>query len=86
VLDEVDVYSNVKSNPEAVPLETTPFQVSFDISGAQQGTMTLDEGTGWTVSAQVTQTLAGEIEMEMGEKMSWPISSKSTTRLEALEE
>ena len=82
----VDVYSTIKSNPEAAPLEIAPVKMSFDISGVQQGTMSLDEGTGWTISAHVTQTLAGEIEMEMGERMSWPISIKSTTRLESLEE
>ena len=80
----VDVYTTVNPNPEAAPLEIGPFKVSYDISGAQQGTMTLDEDTGWTISAHLTQTLAGEV--AMGDGMSWPIFLKSTTRLESFEE
>ena len=80
----VDVYSTIKSNPEGAPIEIAPFEVSFDISGAQQGTMTLDEDTGLTISAHLTQTFAGQV--EMGEGMSWPISWESITRLESVED
>jgi hypothetical protein len=80
----IAVFSKVEPNPDAPPLEIGPIKISYELSGEQQGTMELDEGTGWTLGAHMTQAFSGE--MKMGDDMSWPISIDSTVRWEALDE
>jgi len=58
-------------------------QLSYEISGEQQGTMDLNESTGWTIGAELKQTLAGKV--TMGD-ISWPVSIDSKITMEAPKE
>lgn len=80
----IEVRTSVKPNPDAAPLQMGPVTLEYELSGTQQGTMELDERTGWTLSANLTQALSGKI--TMNDEMSWPISSDSTITLETVNE
>ncbi len=86
----IEASSIVKPNPEAAPIEMGPLRLSYDISGEQKGTMELQEATGWTIRAKLTQEFSGQANMEgtpqMPEGMSWPISMESIISFEPFEE
>lgn len=70
----IEVKSDIEPNQSATTLETALGKMKYNLSGTQQGTLELDEATGWTVRAVMNQEMAGKIEMG---NMSWPITSKS---------
>jgi hypothetical protein len=75
----IEVHSTVEPNPDAEPLQMGPIQLSYEIAGEQQGTIELNESTGWTIGAELRRALSGEI--EMGDT-SWPISINSMITME----
>jgi hypothetical protein len=84
----IDVQSSVEPNPEAAPIDMVTILISYEISGEQQGTIKVDEKTGWAMQATLTQNLSGQLTMESpetGETMSWPVTIESTISIETLE-
>lgn len=81
----LDTKSTLKSDPKAEPLKMGPLSISYDLSGTQKGQIEMDEASGWTRGAKLTQEFSGKMKMEgapgMTEPMSWPITAKSTITL-----
>jgi hypothetical protein len=84
----LEVESEVTPNPDAEPVNAGMARISYDLSGEMNGTMEIEEATGWTRKASVTQELSGTAKMldsPTGEDMSWPISIESVVTIELLE-
>jgi hypothetical protein len=86
----VDNESTLRPNPDASPTEMGPTRMRYDLSGTQKGFMRIDEATGMTLGAEITQTFEGQVTMEMadaeeGEGQSWPMSVVSTVTIGPLE-
>jgi len=86
----IEVSSTVNPNPEAAPIEMGTMRLSYDISGEQEGTIELQEATGWTTRAKFTQNFSGLVKIggtpQMPEGMSWPISIDSVVSYEPFTE
>jgi hypothetical protein len=70
----IEVKSDIEPNEAATALETAVGKMKYSLSGSQQGTLELDEATGWTIQAVLNQEMEGKIEMG---RISWPIKAKS---------
>jgi len=59
-------------------------ELTYELGGEQQGTMQVDERSGWTISAEITQHLRGKVTMTdaSGQTSSWPIVIDSTITYE----
>ncbi|MGB9722517.1 MAG: DUF6263 family protein [Chloroflexia bacterium] len=84
----IEIRSTVQSAPGAAPMEMMGIQVTYDIGGTQNGTMQVDETTGWIVHAEVNQNLEGKIAVKGGgqgipEGMNWPITIESVITLDS---
>ena len=83
----LDTRSTLKSDPKAEPMKMGPLSLSYDLTGKQEGQVEMDEATGWTLGAKMTQEFSGKMKMEgapgMTEPLSWPITAKSTITLTA---
>lgn len=83
----LDTKSTLKSDPKAEPMKMGPLSISYALSGKQEGQVEMDEATGWTLGAKLTQEFSGTMTMEgapgMTGPMSWPVSAKSTITLTA---
>ena len=75
----VDVKSTIAPNPDAKPMEISGMTVSYEVSGDQNGTLELDEATGWPLRSNMTQNLSGQISAA---GMTWPITIVSDIRFE----
>lgn len=82
----VGLKSKVAGDPKADPMKMGPLSMAFDVSGSQEGEMELDEATGWTKRAKITQDLSGKVKVEgmpgQTEAMSWPITIQGTVAVE----
>jgi len=82
----VSVTSKVSPNPDAAAIAVGPMKIGYDLSGKQEGTIEIDEATGWTLRQELTQDLSGKVRMEGGpaalKESSWPISLQSTILVE----
>ena len=79
----VDVRGTMQTDPEAaggLPNAT------FDLKGTQNGTMAIDQATGWILSANLEQDIGGSFTVNAaGQELDVPMTIKSTTTLEAPE-
>ena len=92
----IDVYSVIKSNPEAASLGkpilggVSPMgNLVYDVSGEKKGIVRVHEETGWILYAKSTQRLSGTLRIEAAEKksmgISWPISVEGVVIIEPFE-
>lgn len=81
----IQVRSQVKANTQTTPLQMGPAAFRYVLSGRQEGTLGMEEATGWTRHATLHQALHGRVTMQGSPQapsgMSWPISIKSEIRL-----
>jgi len=83
----VDVQSTVEPNPDAPPLEMGPAKLQYALRGTQNGSIELDEATGWPLRSTVNQSLAGDLTIQAGaegaQPMTVPITVEGVTRIES---
>jgi citrate lyase gamma subunit len=83
-ISTVSVNSIVKPNPEGEPIEMLGMKLGYELSGTQNGTMEIDEATGWILNSELNQNISGIIKFKQStqttEEMTWPISIKSTIK------
>ena len=79
----IDVQSNLEPNPDAPALRMGPAKVKQQLSGTQQGSIEMDEATGWVLRSTVDQELSGDLAVEGGpQAMTIPMSVESQIRVE----
>ncbi|MHC4199999.1 MAG: DUF6263 family protein, partial [Planctomycetota bacterium] len=59
----VAVKSKVSPNKDAGPTKMGPMSMKLQLSGTEEGTMEIDEATGWIVGASIRQDIGGKIEI-----------------------
>lgn len=62
---KVAVAIKITPNPDAAAMEVGPAKIKQSLAGVQSGTMDIDEATGWTKGAEMSQDLKGEIAVQM---------------------
>ena len=86
----VDVKSKISANKSAGPSKIGSISMKYGLTGTQDGTMEIDEATGWTTSASIEQDFGGKVEMLSGPGLppgtTWPITIKSTVTIGPLDE
>ena len=80
------VASTIQPNPNGKPMEMGPMKLTYNLSGKQTGTMTLDESTG-LASGKQQQEVAGQITMVAtiggeSQEMNVPVAIKGTATTE----
>lgn len=84
----IEASSKISSNPDAPPIVIDPMKLRYDLSGEQKGTLELQESTGWTIRATMTQKLSGQVKVEAMPQlpggMTWAISIESVITVESL--
>jgi len=80
----VEVASTVEPNPDAAALDMGFAKLGYTLRGTQNGSLELDESTGWVVRSTVNQSLSGELTMKGGPggDAAMPISIEGVTRVE----
>jgi hypothetical protein len=85
----LDITSSMQPNGEA-SLDLGVAQLSYNISGDQEGTMEIQTASGMTLRSHAKQHLTGQMKMvsdkEKGANLTWPISMDSEISMEAIEE
>jgi hypothetical protein len=80
--------STLKSDEKAPPMRMGPFLMKFALSGAQTGTLKLDEATGWFVEADFKQKLSGDMILSgvpgAEEEVLVPMTIETATKIEAV--
>jgi hypothetical protein len=83
---ELEVESTIQPNPDAEPMKMGGMTMKIKLKGTQEGTLKIDEATGWFVEGKITQEMEGEMVMSgapgMEEEMSLPMRIKSTITFE----
>ena len=83
----LDVQATVEPNPDAPALEMGVAKIQYALRGTQNGSIELDEATGWVVRSTVNQSLSGDLTVqggpEAGQQMSVPITVEGVTRVES---
>lgn len=83
----LDVQSTVGPNPDAPALDMGIAKLQYALRGTQNGSIELDEATGWVLRSTVNQSLSGELTIqggpEAGQPMSVPITVEGVTRVES---
>jgi len=59
----IEVLSNIKSNPDAKPMEMGPTKISHDLSGNQKGLIKMQESTGQILHSKAEQQLSGNMKL-----------------------
>lgn len=76
----VEVDSTVTPDADSSPSRMGPLSLKYQLSGKQNGTIEIDETTGWPIKTQIVQDLSGNVTVEGApgatEPMTWPISVK----------
>jgi hypothetical protein len=82
--------ARLRSNEQTSRLPEGAVQVRYAIKGRQEGTLSIDEETGWTKNGTIRQWLGGTIQLSGKnppgsklppyEKVSWPITISRTIR------
>ncbi len=82
----IEVKSGLTTSPDAPPMQMGQVSMAFDILGSQTGRLEMDEATGWIIRSSVEQSFSGTVSVvgvpELAEGMSWPITVKTTLRLQ----
>ncbi|NQT16348.1 MAG: hypothetical protein HQ582_26560 [Planctomycetes bacterium] len=84
----LDLQSTVEPDPDAGVLDMGLAKVTYELGGTRNGSVELDEATGWVLRSTVQQSLSGELKVEGGPEagggMAIPLSIEGTTRVERL--
>ncbi|MEN7546346.1 DUF6263 family protein [Rapidithrix thailandica] len=56
-------------------------KMNYNLSGTQEGMLSLDQKSGWTKGAEVKQDFSGDVELEGAMSMTWPITIKSVRKM-----
>lgn len=84
------VESIISTNPDAEPIDFLIFKMAYaDMNGTQTGTVQVDESTGLTIKATLSQDFTGELQMVSGdvdtEELTVPLAVVSTYTIEKIE-
>jgi len=83
----VDVVTKLSRNPAGKPLKMGPATLSFDLSGTQQGQLSIAEASGWVERSDLKQKFSGTLKMDgapgMTEPLSWPIEAEVEIRMDS---
>ena len=83
----IEARATIKSDPDAPPVQIGSSRFRYDLDGRQEGTLALEEATGWTMEAVIKQTLAGQVKVEghpdHPQGTSWPLAVDSTIAIES---
>ncbi len=74
----------VESAAESGDAEGTSGQMggfTYKITGKQEGTMTIELGTGMPIGSEVEQSYSGELQVKGGSGKGYPVSLEGTTKL-----
>jgi hypothetical protein len=84
----LDLQSTVQPDPDAPALDMGVAKIKYELSGTRNGSVELDEATGWVVRSTIHQSLSGELKVEGGmggeEGMAIPLTIEGTARVEPL--
>ena len=80
----IDVTGESKSDPNSKPIEVQGMKMTYNLSGPVNGVIVVDEKTGWAITSDVQQDLAGKItvggtplgDMNLDAKMKIGIAAK----------
>ena len=82
----IQAHTVISTNAQAPPLDFGSTKLGLQISGEQDGTLSLDPLSGWVVGAVITLKLSGEYKFEGGTDvpagMTMPMTVEATIRLE----
>ena len=76
----ISVESEVIPNTDSTPLEMGGIKMEYNLSGDQEGTIQVEEATGWTIEAEIEQDLEGTVKLG---GQSIPIYIKGITTLKS---
>ena len=62
----IDVQSTLEPNPDAGAMEMGAAKLRHRLAGTQQGSIEMDEATGWVLRSTVKQQLSGDLTVEGG--------------------
>ncbi len=66
----IEVKSNIKSNPNAEPMEMGSTKVRYELSGKQQGMIEIEESTGRLIRSKTNQEISGQIKVKVAGQQS----------------
>ena len=83
----LDVKSDISSNTDGEPIKMGPLEMKYDITeGSQEGTIYLDEETGWVIGGENTQNITGNVTMSaQGQELEIPITMESKIHYDPIE-
>jgi len=85
----IEVLSNIKSNPDAKPMEMGPTKISHDLSGNQKGLIKMQESTGQILHSKAEQQLSGNMKLVVSDpqpqEMIIPMTINSVITIEMTE-
>ena len=87
----IQINSEINPNLEAPPVSMGFMNVMYDVVGQQEGTIEMEESTGWMFKGKLNQEFSGYMNIEglspeSGQTASWPISVNSVIFFEPLEQ
>ncbi len=59
----IEIEATMKPNPDAEPISMGPMTMRYELEGTQEGTLKIDEATGWYVEGTMDQDLKGQLVM-----------------------
>ncbi|MBN2483710.1 MAG: hypothetical protein JXD21_05880 [Candidatus Omnitrophica bacterium] len=86
-ISKVKVFSDIRSQPDAAPVHMGNMVLRYEVTGRQEGIISLDEQTGWTRDGYMNQKIEGKAVVVSGldqvpEGTSWPIAIVSNIKFE----
>jgi hypothetical protein len=75
---EIDVNSNIRSDPTSSGIDMGQFTLTYNIEGAQDGSIEMDEKSGLPTRSDIQQSFSGTVSVSEApdlEERSWPISA-----------
>ena len=85
----LEMHSTITTDPDAEPTDMGQMTIQYDISGESNGTLEVDEATGWNKRSKNTLNINGTIHMsgnpQMPEGMTIPLSVEGIITLETVE-
>jgi hypothetical protein len=66
----IEVKSNIKSNPNAEPMEMGSTKIRYELSGKQQGLIEIEESTGRLIHSKINQEISGQIKVKVAGQQS----------------
>jgi hypothetical protein len=82
----VEVSSKVEPNPDAGPMEMGGMSIQQKLRGTQNGTIEIDETSGWVVKSTLNQDFSGEMTVVGGpQEVTIPMSLEGAVLVETLD-